>query len=107
MEIELKCEILQSPLNGQTICAQNTTHMWCEINCNIGYTIFDMDDETIDSMKLYCDQESPKWIYTTVPDCTLMELPTYVEKVFSITLDSNNTICNDPNVTENVRFLFF
>lgn len=92
----MECEVLQSPANGQSLCAKNMTHTWCEITCDVGYAIFDeLAENHMENFKLYCESEFAKWPYDNVPDCTQLELPEAIEQVFSITLNSEMPICND------------
>lgn len=98
------CDILASPPNGQSICAKNQTHMWCEITCNLGYAIYDeLADNHLENFKLFCENEYAKWQYDILPDCTQMELPESIEQVFSITLDSEAPICDDSLTAAEVR----
>lgn len=90
------CEILPSPLNGQSLCAKNLTHTWCEVTCDVGYAIFDeLAENHLENFKLYCENAYAKWQYDILPDCTQLELPDTIEQIFSITLDSDEPICND------------
>lgn len=34
------CDTLSSPGNGQSLCARNESHTWCDIICDLGYEIF-------------------------------------------------------------------
>lgn len=95
----LQCNSLPSPLNGQSLCAKNLTHTWCDVTCDVGYAIFDeLADNHLENFKLYCVNEFAKWQYDMLPDCTQLELPESIEQVFSITLDSETPICSDDSV---------
>ena len=68
---ELKCERLESPINGTALCAQNITHMWCDIKCNYGNAIYDeFEEDFLTNMTLLCEHDFPKWKYDTVPECS-------------------------------------
>lgn len=101
----LKCDLLASPANGQSLCAKNTTHTWCEIICDFGYAIYDESaDSHLDTFQLYCENDAPKWKYETIPDCTKMELPDSIEQIVSIAIDLNETTsCNDTAATEKLQ----
>lgn len=91
-----KCNVLSSPSNGESLCAKNATHTWCDITCDIGFTIFkETIDDHLDTIKLFCNNDYAKWQYESVPDCTKTELPEEIEQVFSITLDVEPIVCND------------
>lgn len=101
----LKCDLLASPANGQSLCAKNSTHTWCDVTCDFGYAIYDESaDSHLDSFQLFCENDAPKWKYETIPDCTKMELPDTIEQVVSIALDLNETTsCNDSLATEKLQ----
>lgn len=95
-----QCDVLTSPPNGQSICARNLTHTWCEVTCDVGYAIFDeLAENHLENFKLFCENKFAKWPYDTLPDCTQLELPEAIEQVFSFTLDSEEPICNDNSLT--------
>lgn len=101
----LKCDVLASPANGTSICAKNMTHTWCEVSCNFGYAIYDeLEELNLENFKLFCENNFPKWKYELIPDCTVMELPNSVEQIFSISLDSDASVCNDTSATDSVNF---
>lgn len=96
--LPLQCDQLPSPVNGQSLCARNATHTWCEITCEFGHTMYSNEtaDEHTDTVKLFCDHDVAKWPIETVVDCTKIELPDSIEHVFSITLeDSVVSSCNE------------
>lgn len=101
----LKCDLLASPANGQSLCAKNSTHTWCGVTCDFGFAIYDETaDSHLDTLQLYCENDTPKWKYETIPDCTKMELPDTIEQVINITLDLNETTsCNDSVATEKLH----
>lgn len=102
---ELKCDNLESPLNGQTICAKNLTHTWCTITCHFGFALLfeENDDNYMDNITLHCENKKPKWKQKIVPDCTATSEPKSVEEVISISLGSENYICNDSDTQSTVR----
>lgn len=88
----LQCNTLGGPDNGQSLCARNETHTWCDIICDLGYTIHDGDDEHV---RLLCENDNPQWALDPLPDCTKAELPDSIEQVFSITLDDDMAVCQN------------
>lgn len=99
----LECNVLASPSHGQSICAKNQTHTWCEVSCNFGYAIYDeLEDSHLENFKLICENNFAKWKYDIIPDCTVLELPNYVEQIFSIALDSDQPICGDNSTKDKV-----
>ncbi|XP_055618198.1 sushi, von Willebrand factor type A, EGF and pentraxin domain-containing protein 1-like [Toxorhynchites rutilus septentrionalis] len=103
---EYKCDNLPSPLNGQTVCAKNSSHTWCEISCDIEYTLYDQEN---DSLTLFCKNRHSKWENDTVPECTPIEKPVAVEEVITISLGSElGPLCEHTNeiqtiFTENMK----
>lgn len=93
----LQCNTLLSPGNGQSLCARNETHTWCDVICDLGFTIYDADDEQSDHVRLLCENDNPQWAHDPLPDCTKIELPETIEQVFSITLDDDVAICGRNN----------
>lgn len=93
---QLKCNTLISPANGQSLCAQNLTHTWCDISCDFGYTIYEDD---IDQIRLLCENNNPQWKYDILPDCTKIEVPDSIEQIFSITLDDFDFCRNNSNLS--------
>jgi HYR domain len=70
---ETHCDNLPSPAEGQTVCAKNTTHTWCEITCKSGFSLYDdADDVHFETLTLYCLNLKPSWKYDVIPDCTGM-----------------------------------
>lgn len=103
----LECNVLASPGHGQSICAKNQTHTWCEVVCDFGYAIYDeLEDSHLENFNLICENNFAKWKYDIIPDCTVLELPNYVEQIFSIALDSEQPICGDNSTTDRVGKLF-
>lgn len=90
----MQCNTLASPGNGQALCAKNETHTWCDVVCDLGFTIHDGSDEPTDQMRLFCENENPQWARDPLPDCTKIELPDSIEQVFSITLD-DDALCKN------------
>lgn len=90
-----QCNTLSSPGNGQSLCARNESHTWCDIICDLGFTIYEGDDEQSDHIRLLCENDNPQWAYDPLPDCTKIELPDSIEQVFSITLDDDVSVCRN------------
>lgn len=107
----MQCNTLNTPGNGQTLCARNETHTWCDVICDVGFTIYEKDDDEngnddavdevqTDQLRLLCKNDDPQWTLDPLPDCTKIELPDSIEQVFSITLDDDMAICkNDSEMT--------
>lgn len=91
----LLCNTLSSPGSGQSLCARNESHTWCDVICNLGYTFYGGDDEQSDNIRLLCENDNPQWTYDPLPDCTKVELPDSIEQVFSITFDDDGEICKN------------
>lgn len=89
------CQTPVSPANGKSLCARNETHTWCDFICDLGYTIYDGDDEQSDHIRLVCDNGNPQWAHDPLPDCTKVELPDSIEQVFSITLGDDVAVCKN------------
>lgn len=103
----LECDVLQSPLNGQTLCAKNQTHTWCDVTCNFGHAIYDdIAESYLDNFKMFCENNFPKWKFEIIPDCTAVELPTEIEHVFSIALESEHSICGDTSTKNKVILVY-
>ncbi|XP_031635123.1 sushi, von Willebrand factor type A, EGF and pentraxin domain-containing protein 1-like isoform X2 [Contarinia nasturtii] len=91
----LQCNTLSAPANGKSLCAKNETHTWCDVVCDLGFSIYDGDDEHSDHVRYICENDSAQWPYDPLPDCTKIELPDSIEQVFSITLDDDVTVCKN------------
>lgn len=105
---QLTCDVLASPLNGQTLCAKNISHTWCEVVCDVGHAIYDPTANThLDNVQLFCENNEPKWKYESIPDCTPIEMPAAIEHVISIALDSETSVCSDSQTKEDVNFWIF
>lgn len=91
----LQCNTLSPPDNGQLLCARNGTHTWCDVTCELGFTMYEGDDEQSDHVRLLCENDNPQWAYDPLPDCTTIDLPDSIEQVFSITLDDDTVICSN------------
>lgn len=97
----MQCDTLTSPGNGQSLCAKNETHTWCDVVCDLGFTIYEGNDEQTDQMRLICENDNPQWMYDPMPDCTKVELPDSIEQIFSITLDNDESFCkNDTELSD-------
>ncbi|XP_055523737.1 sushi, von Willebrand factor type A, EGF and pentraxin domain-containing protein 1-like [Wyeomyia smithii] len=98
---ELKCGNLHSPPNGQTVCAKNASHTWCEITCDLEYTFHDRENNTL---TLFCDNRNPKWTNESVPECTTLENPTAVEEIITISLGTDSeTLCDNESAKSEVE----
>ncbi|XP_055587381.1 sushi, von Willebrand factor type A, EGF and pentraxin domain-containing protein 1-like [Uranotaenia lowii] len=98
------CDPLPSPPNGESVCAKNSSHTWCEVTCHFDHSFHDLDES---SVTLFCDNRSPKWQYETVPECTAIEKPDAVEEVFTINLGAEgDSLCDDSEAKEDVENLF-
>lgn len=97
---EKKCDELQNPENGLRICAKNDTKTWCDFRCNFGYGITD-NETLIENVVLYCDNEAKVWSSESVPECSVVEQPNSVEEVLTISLHSENLLCEE--IAQNVR----
>lgn len=91
---EKKCDELDKPENGQRVCVKNDTMTWCDFRCNFGYGLMD-NDTVIENLLLTCDLETRIWSIETVPECMAIEQPNTVEEVLTISLNSENLLCED------------
>lgn len=130
----LQCNTLLSPGNGQSLCARNETHTWCDLICDLGFTLYerrtsaddddvndnDDEEEQSDHVRYMCENDNPQWAFDPLPDCTKTELPDSIEQVFSITLDDDDNgsaICKNNSelsatmmqnlLTTQIRYSFF
>lgn len=100
---EQLCSPLLSPINGTSICAKNSTNMWCEVTCNIGHGLYDVYDEVLlENFTLNCEHDLAKWKYDSIPDCSLLDIPTTVDELFSVSFDSEAPICDDPEIQKEI-----
>lgn len=91
---EKKCDELAKPENGQRVCAKNDTMTWCDFRCNFGYGLMD-NESVIENMILTCDLETRIWSREVIPECMAIEQPNSVEEVLTISLHSENLMCED------------
>lgn len=97
-----QCDVLRSPLHGQSVCAKNATHTWCDVTCDHGHGIYDeIEQSHIEHVQLMCHNDFAKWKYDVIPDCTLLSAPLSMGTVFSLTMDAPNVNCS--TVTDEVR----
>lgn len=97
----LQCNTLLSPANGQSLCAKNQTHTWCDVICDAGYTMYNPNEsQHSDSIRLVCEDDRPQWKYEPLLDCTKIELPDHIEQVFSITLEDDINVCDNNNLNK-------
>lgn len=105
---QLRCDVLDSPTNGQALCAKNATHTWCEVTCDFGHAIYDeLEDSHLENFVLFCENNFAKWKYEIIPDCNALEQPSSVEQVISIALDENASVCSDDDAKKEVYLLFY
>lgn len=97
---EKKCDELAKPENGLRICAKNETNTWCDFRCNFGFSFADNESLTENIIR-HCDNEKRIWSSESVPDCLGVVEPSSVKEVLSISLESENLICEE--MEENVR----
>lgn len=100
---ERKCDELPKPENGLRVCAKNITHTWCDFRCDFGFG-FIGNDSIIENVVLHCENEKRVWS-DNAPECSLIEQPTSVEEILTISLDSENQSCQD--IAENVSLKIF
>lgn len=96
---EKKCGDLDKPENGQRVCAKNTTHTWCDFRCNFGFGI-NGNDSLIENVVLYCENEERSWSNENIPECSQIEHPNSVQEVLTISLSSDDLICEE--IAQNV-----
>lgn len=96
---EKKCDEHDKPENGQRLCAKNETMTWCDFRCNFNYGMVE-NDTVIENLLLTCDNDMRIWSQDVIPECTAIEQPISVEEVITISLNSENLICED--YTKNV-----
>jgi len=96
---EQKCDDLPKPENGQRICAKNETMTWCDFRCNFGFGFSDNESENI---VLYCNNDNRTWSQEKLPECTIEEQPNSVEEVLTISINSEELLCED--FIKNVSF---
>lgn len=102
---ERKCENIESPVNGQSICVRNITHTLCELSCNVGYGFYSVDKELSDTLRLTCENRKGQWEQKN-SDCSLVETPESVEEVFTISLDADPLICDSGAAQEELQYGF-
>ncbi|XP_058063456.1 sushi, von Willebrand factor type A, EGF and pentraxin domain-containing protein 1-like [Anopheles bellator] len=71
--------------NGVAVCAQNGTHVWCELSCKDDYEFHNLTDDTV---TLVCDRTRPTWGVRpeSVPECSPVVSPAGVQKVLTVRL---------------------
>lgn len=95
----LQCKHLMSPSNGQSLCAKNSTHTWCEISCADGFTIAgnESSDDHYDAITVYCENDVAKWTHEHLLECAKTETPDFIEQVITIGIDDDQLWCNETN----------
>lgn len=96
---EKKCDELEKPDNGQRICAKNDTTSWCDFRCNFGFSFTD-NESLIENVVLHCDNEKRIWSSESIPECSEVVEPNSVKEVLTISLHSENLICEE--IAQNV-----
>ena len=99
---EKKCDELGKPENGQRICAKNDTMTWCDFRCNFGFG-FAENDSVVENVVLSCNNEKRFWSSEVIPECSVVEQPNSVEEILTISLHSEELLCED--MAQNVRFV--
>lgn len=99
---EKKCGELEKPENGLRVCAKNETNTWCDFRCNFGYGITE-NDSIIENVVLHCDNEKRVW-NNIVPECSRIEQPNSVEEVLTISLASEDMLCEEAEQNVSDRF---
>lgn len=104
---EKKCDELEMPENGLGVCAKNVSTTWCDFRCNFGFGISE-NDSLIENIVLHCDHEERVWSSEGFPECSIIEQPNSVKEILSISLDSENLLCEEfaQNVSELGRMCF-
>lgn len=77
--------------------------MWCNIECNTGYGIYsDSMDEHIENLNLICEHANPQWNHDQI-ECSLIEIPNSISELISFTVDSNEGICGQTELTQKIQ----
>lgn len=77
--------------------------MWCNIECNTGYGIYiDSLTEHIENLNLVCEHANPQWNHDQI-ECSLIEIPNTISELISFTVDSNEGICGQPELTQKIQ----
>lgn len=85
------------------MCAQNQTNMWCKIECNADFGIYSESlNEHIENLNLICEHASPQWTYEQI-ECSLIEIPNTITELISFTVDSNEGLCSQPELTLKIQ----
>lgn len=101
---ESKCNILESPKNGMSVCASNSSSVWCSLNCQLGYEVYldGVVENNQEMMTMECHAAvDPTWKYDPWPDCVQSELPDSVE-VLHIDLDVEAAFCSNNTEDQSV-----
>ena len=93
---EKTCDEFDKPDNGQRICAKNETKTWCDFRCNFGFSLAD-NESLVENVVLYCDNDERVWSSESVPECLEVVAPNSVKEVLTISIHSNNMICEEVN----------
>lgn len=92
---EVKCNVIESPKKGVSVCASNLTSVWCSLNCHPGYEVYlNGDNHNQEMMTMECHHRDPSWKFDPWPDCVQIEQPESVE-VLHIDLDVEEAFCGN------------
>ncbi|XP_053677965.1 sushi, von Willebrand factor type A, EGF and pentraxin domain-containing protein 1-like [Anopheles nili] len=109
MKVQVKeytCDIVPEPQNGFSICAYNSSHVWCEVGCKEDY-MFSMQPE--DTIHIVCDRDHPTWNeHLDIPECSKVIESNSVEKILTIQLSNemDPNLCNDTEAMNEVSQAF-
>lgn len=86
-----------------SVCASNTTSVWCSLNCHAGFEVYldGLSENNQEMMTMECQHKSPSWKYDPWPDCVQTELPESVE-ILHIDLDIEDAFCSNNTEDQNV-----
>uniref|UniRef100_A0A182FJJ0 Sushi, von Willebrand factor type A, EGF and pentraxin domain-containing protein 1 n=1 Tax=Anopheles albimanus TaxID=7167 RepID=A0A182FJJ0_ANOAL len=99
---QYSCDVLPEPANGLVVCAQNGTHVWCELSCREDFAF--AHNQSADTVVLVCDRARPTWgdRSSELPECSAVVRPVGVEKVLTLQLEQPldldlPALCDDPD----------
>ncbi|XP_058127266.1 sushi, von Willebrand factor type A, EGF and pentraxin domain-containing protein 1-like [Anopheles ziemanni] len=98
---------IPAPAHGVSVCAQNTTHVWCELSCIGEYAFHDRQDGG--AVRMVCERARPTWGQPlAIPECSETVHPVGVEKVLTIRLDGapDPSLCGDKDAQGEVSEAF-
>lgn len=81
-----------------SVCASNSTSVWCTLECQPGYEVVEAEgNDHLETLTSDCHHVNPSWKIDSWPDCVQIELPDSIEEVLHIDLDLEEAFCNDSN----------